>query len=113
MRLVLTSDLHGHLPDIPPCDLLLIGGDVCPIQNHRLDFQADWLRYRFVPWLRQAPAREKFFIAGNHDFIFAEEPGQVRYIDWPGIYLQDSGCVWEGVHIWGTPWANELPGWPF
>src|SRR5262249_50972236 len=19
----------------------------------------------------------------------------------------------EGVHFWGSPWANELPGWPF
>jgi Icc-related predicted phosphoesterase len=113
MRLALLSDLHGHLPDVPPCDMLLIAGDVCPIDNHKLDYQADWLRYHFVPWFRDAPCREKVFIAGNHDFIFAERPEALYGIEWPGIYLQDRGCVCEGISIWGTPWANELPGWPF
>jgi Icc-related predicted phosphoesterase len=113
MRLVLTSDLHGQLPAVPACDVLLIGGDVCPIENHDLTFQADWLRWRFVPWLRQAPARQKLFIAGNHDFVFAELPDLLANIDWPGVYLQDSGLTWEGVTFWGTPWANELPGWVF
>jgi Icc-related predicted phosphoesterase len=113
MRLVLTSDLHGHLPDVPPCDALLIAGDLCPIENHDLEFQAYWLRRYFVPWLWQTPARQRIFIAGNHDFVFAHEPGLLDGIVWPGVYLQDSGCVWEGIHFWGSPWANELPGWPF
>src|SRR5215472_1352698 len=113
MRLVLTSDLHGQLPAVPACDVLLIGGDVCPIENHDLTFQADWLRQTFVPWLRRAPARQKLFIAGNHDFVFAELPDLLANIDWPGVYLQDSGLTWEGVTFWGTPWANELPGWVF
>lgn len=113
MRLALTSDLHGHLPRVPACDLLLIAGDVCPIENHDLAFQATWLRRTFVPWLRAAPARQKLFIAGNHDFVFAEAPERLDDIDWPGVYLQDSGVTWEGVTFWGSPWANELPGWPF
>jgi Icc-related predicted phosphoesterase len=113
MRLVLTSDLHGHLPEIPECDALIIAGDLCPIDNHHLDFQAAWLRYTFRPWLRTVPARHKIFIAGNHDFIIAEQPNFMRENDWPGIYLQDRGTLLEDVPVWGTPWANELPGWPF
>jgi Icc-related predicted phosphoesterase len=113
MRLVLTSDLHGHLPDVPDCDALLIAGDVCPIDNHDLDHQAYWLRYIFLPWLREAPARQRIFIAGNHDFVFALAPELLADVAWPGIYLEDSGCEWEGVRFWGSPWANELPGWPF
>ena len=113
MRMVLTSDLHGYLPEIPPCDVLLIAGDLCPIENHDIGYQAERLRTRFVQWMEQVPARQVFFIAGNHDFIFAELPELLQGLSWPGTYLQDSGAVWEGIHFWGTPWANELPDWPF
>jgi hypothetical protein len=113
MRLVLTSDLHGHLPDVPPCDVLLVAGDVCPIHDHTLEFQADWLRHDFCDWLRGVPARHKLFTAGNHDYVFALQPGLLEGIRWPGTYLFDSGAVCDGVRFWGSPWATFLHGWPF
>lgn len=113
MRCVLTSDLHGCFPNIPPCDVLLIAGDLCPIEDHSADFQAHWLNHDFADWLASVPARQTIFIAGNHDLVLARAPHLVDKTRWKGVYLEDSGFEWEGVHFWGSPWANELPGWAF
>jgi Icc-related predicted phosphoesterase len=113
MRMVLTSDLHGDLPTVPPCDALLVAGDLCPISDHDPAFQARWLRDEFVPWLAATPARMRLFVAGNHDFVFGYAPHLLAGVEWPGTYLQDAGFTWEGVAFWGSPWATDLPGWPF
>ena len=75
MKIVGVSDLHGMLPEIPPCDLLLIGGDITPVTNHAIPFQAEWLDTTFRRWLEQAPARKVVGVAGNHDYIFQDMPG--------------------------------------
>ncbi|MBY0525279.1 MAG: metallophosphoesterase [Gemmataceae bacterium] len=111
-KVVAVSDLHGTLPAVPDCDLLLIAGDICPVKNHGLAFQADWLNTDFRFWLRSLPARQIVFIAGNHDFIFQQEPGLVPR-DLPAVYLQDSGFEWQGLKIWGTPWQPWFFDWAF
>jgi Icc-related predicted phosphoesterase len=113
MRFVLTSDLHGCLPNIPPCDVLLIAGDLCPIDDHSSEYQAEWLHNEFADWLREVPARQTFFVAGNHDLVFERSPERLDPSRWKGVYLQDSGAEWEGIRFWGSPWACELPGWAF
>jgi Icc-related predicted phosphoesterase len=110
--IVAISDQHGVLPDIPPCDLLLIAGDLCPISNHDPSFQADWLSRDFRWWLAKVPARKIVFIAGNHDFVFEQEPRLVPS-DLPATYLQDSRLEWEGLRIWGTPWQPWFFDWAF
>jgi predicted phosphohydrolase len=77
-KIIAVSDLHGALPTIPPCDLLLIAGDVAPTMNHSLRFQADWLDTDFRFWLESLPAQKIVFIAGNHDLVFQQEPSLVR-----------------------------------
>jgi len=110
--IVAISDLHGALPDIPPCDLLLIAGDLCPITNHDPAFQAAWLRTDFRDWVEVVPARQTVFIAGNHDLVFEQRP-QLLPAYWPATYLQDSGITWENLMIWGTPWQPWFFDWAF
>src|SRR5580658_8754431 len=95
-RIVAISDQHGVLPEIPACDLLLIAGDVCPVSNHAIDFQAAWLAAEFRQWLKCVPARKSVFIAGNHDFVFEQRSGFLPP-SFPATYLQDSGIEWEGL----------------
>jgi Icc-related predicted phosphoesterase len=106
------SDLHGFLPDIPPCDLLLIAGDVTPATNHGLAFQAEWLNTDFRFWLESVPAQQIVFIAGNHDLVFQHEPWLVPK-GLRAVYLQDAAFVWQGLKIWGTPWQPWFFDWAF
>jgi predicted phosphodiesterase len=112
MKLVAVSDLHGTLPNIPECDLLLIAGDVCPATGHSIPGQRHWLDTDFRRWLAQVPARKIIGVAGNHDFIFEQAPEQVPE-GLPWTYLQDSGTRWEGLNVWGTPWQPWYLDWAF
>jgi Icc-related predicted phosphoesterase len=103
-RIVATSDLHGHLPSIPPCDLLILGGDICP--NGSPKDQQGWLDNPFRKWLDTVPAKEVVAIAGNHDFIFADKMDLVpKDLRWH--YLQDNLIRLYNLTIYGSPW--QLP----
>jgi Icc-related predicted phosphoesterase len=112
MKIVALSDLHGTLPDIPACDLLLLGGDITPVGNHALDYQAEWLDTTFRGWLEGVPTRKIIAVAGNHDFLFERAPQRVP-ARLPWVYLQDSGCEWEGLRFWGSPWQPWFYDWAF
>src|SRR5690348_12012006 len=70
MKVTAFADAHGALPKIrEECDLLLIGGDVCPVdQSHEPAHQRNWLRTVFSDWLHEQPAKNIVWIGGNHDF---------------------------------------------
>jgi len=113
MKIIAMSDLHGILPDeVPACDLLLLAGDLCPIENHTLLFQRDWLDREFRRWLERQPALKIIGVAGNHDLIFEHAPELVPR-DLPWTYLQDSGSTCAGFKIWGTPWQPWFFDWAF
>jgi 3',5'-cyclic AMP phosphodiesterase CpdA len=112
VRIAAVSDIHGHLPAVPPCDLLLLGGDLCPVSDHDPDFQARWLDTEFRAWLEAVPARHIIGVAGNHDFIFERAPDQVPAgLRW--VYLEDTGAEVEGLRVWGSPWQPPFFDWAF
>jgi Icc-related predicted phosphoesterase len=109
MKVLAISDLHGYLPEIPACDLLLLGGDYCPTRN--LDQQRRFLTGEFTDWLNKIPARYIVGIGGNHDFILQEDRSINEYIPW--VYLQDELVEIESVRIYGSPWTLPYFDWAF
>ena len=104
LKIVITSDFHGKLPVISPCDLLLIAGDITP--GGSVAKQALWLDTTFKEFLHTAPAKQIVFVAGNHDSIFEKAPHLIPQ-DLRAIYLQDSSAKVLGITIYGMPW--QLP----
>lgn len=105
------SDLHGYLPEVPDCDLLLLAGDYCP-SSKALDM-VQFMGGPFFNWLKSLQDRFPVIgIAGNHDMIF-EWPVYKQIEDIPWTYLQDSGTTWNGLKIWGTPWQPRFWDWAF
>lgn len=74
MKIIVTSDLHGTLPEIKTeFDLLLICGDICPVWNHDRRYQKEWLNTDFADWIKSLPYKNALSrvvcIAGNHDYF--------------------------------------------
>ena len=109
MKILAVSDLHGTLPEIPECDLLILGGDYNPY--HRIADQASYMDNVFRPWLESVPAHEIVAVAGNHDFIFQNHKHLLPPLRWH--YLEDSGIELFGLRIWGTPWTPTFFNWAF
>jgi len=112
LRLAVTSDLHGHLPAVPACDVLVIAGDITPATQHDVEFQARWLDDAFRRWLEAVPAQRIVGIAGNHDFVF-ERAAELVPADLPWTYLQDTGATIGGARFWGSPWTPWFFDWAF
>lgn len=108
MKIACLSDTHGHFPEVPDCDLLLLGGDYCPHTTG----QQWWFKKHFAPWLEELSKRMKIVgVAGNHDLVFETDPELVPAMNW--TYLQDSGCEVNGLKIWGSPWQLRFYDWAF
>lgn len=116
LRVVVVSDLHGRLPTIPPCDLLILSGDIAPDFAQagpvRVYYQLDWFNHQFITWLNSVQCREVVATAGNHDFALF----RMRHLlspDIPWHLLIDEGIELFGLKFWGSPWVGQLPGWAF
>lgn len=112
MKICFISDTHERHEklEIPDCDLLLHAGDLTD-RGHRVAIQQfdDWC----ASLLTKGTVRKIVTIAGNHDFLFEEDPVQARSCLKATVYLEDSGLEWEGFKIWGTPWQPWFFDWAF
>jgi Icc-related predicted phosphoesterase len=108
--IVCTADLHEHLVDIPPCDLLLIAGDVSFAAKDDLVAKQAFLVGEFKAWLDRVRAEEVVLVAGNHDQSIEKWslPDGLRC-----HYLQDAEVELFGLRIWGTPWQPWFCDWAF
>ena len=131
------SDLHGFLPDpvidmdLPgkkPFDLLLIAGDILPLEIQKNYLMShDWINIDFMNWAQSLVdmgiVRKVIYIPGNHDFIFDVEytEHEVYNTKHPRrihskkdvILLIDDVYIYKGWKIYGSPWCPNLKNWAF
>lgn len=111
MKLIVTSDIHGHLPHIKPCDLFIVGGDIFPKEMDRDAVQQEkWYFDVCQPWIDTLPCRYVILVPGNHDYYFEKLYNERHLQNLASQKLKvlcNNSIKIEGLSIYGTP--NTLP----
>lgn len=108
IKIVAVADTHGHHNSlrVPDGDILIHAGDISAFGE-----EADLKD--FNTFLGGLPHRSKLVIAGNHDFNIERDPEGSAKILSNCIYLQDSGCIVDGIRFYGSPWQPWFHDWAF
>lgn len=109
MRIVCLSDTHNRhrAISVPDGDVLIHAGDFTNTGSVEETSAA-------MSWVAELPHRHRIVIGGNHDWIFEREPEVAAKLIPPHVhYLCDSGCVIEGLRIWGSPVQPRFLDWAF
>ena len=138
MKIVALSDLHGNLPELSPCDVVCICGDIVPlmVQKNAMESIA-WLSGPFQKWALELPCEKVIMIWGNHDFIGerlmkygSADGGTISFplgyngnmqhtllfqndTDEKIVILCDERYEYKGKVFYGTPWCPSLHNWAF
>lgn len=116
MRLVITSDTHFPVNDMPIPDgsVFIHCGDLM-YTGYPDEWQA------CIEWMGKLPHARKIMIAGNHDAHFVNYPAQAMYdlyklgievIGFPGSRYQYT-TLENGMTLLGLPYVTNLDLWPF
>lgn len=107
------SDLHGQLPQVDECDLLIIAGDICPDRvgpftgRDTPGIQGSWIDKVLLPWAEKQPAKQILGTWGNHDWM--------EGIEWfgPGhdVFIGTGTMNWHDLRIWLSPYVPRLKRW--
>ncbi len=108
VKIVAVADTHGYHNDltVPDGDVFIHAGDISA-------YGKDTDLGDFNAFLGRLPHRTKLVIAGNHDFNIESDPQGSAKILSNCTYLQDAGCVVEGIHFYGSPWQPWFHDWAF
>lgn len=116
------SDLHGYLPEIDKCDLVLICGDIVSLRSQRYPKSCKkWYTGVFQPWVDSLPCDKVLFIPGNHEVgveghddeykkLFGPYKKATILIHEPYEYLSDDGTFYK---IFGTPYCKVFGNWAY
>jgi Icc-related predicted phosphoesterase len=123
MKICAISDLHGYLPEINQSDILLIAGDISPLEiQFNKPKMKIWLETEFAYWIKSLPVDKVYMIAGNHDGYFESintmNMAEFRtQCDFKLIYLKNNYVVHrhdgKEYKIFGTPYCHIFGSWPF
>ena len=126
-----TSDLHGHLPDnMKPFDLLMICGDVIPLNSSHYYGQEGFFKGKFMDWIKSLPYKTPWskviYVPGNHDSYFEYSSGSKKkeienLSDGRLKILIHELYEWEypvsdgvdSLTIFGTPYCSIFGNWSF
>ena len=108
VRVAALADLHGRLDGVvvPPCDLVVIAGDLSPYAWKQAPNQVPWLEAVFAPWLERIAAEAGapvVGIAGNRDFAWWWDRRVFEKLPW--TYLCDAEATVGGLRVYGSPWC--------
>lgn len=109
-----TSDLFGHLPDIYPCDLAVVCGDIFPgAMDRDPEAQGQWFHERFLPWIGRTASGKVILVPGKHDRWIEEHLMTLCKTYSPSaghklVLLCDAGIDFRGLKIYGRV-AGPVP----
>lgn len=122
MKVTAISDLHGNLIDIEPCDLLLICGDISPLEIQKDYIQmTKWIFNDFYKWIMNLSCEKVVITPGNHDFWFEKFLSMSKYSifnDKLVILVNDEYNFYSHtedkyIKIFGTPYCKTFGKWAY
>ena len=106
VRVVCLSDTHNRQDEltVPDGDVLIHAGDFTG-RGTLPEVAAA------MEWIAALPHRDKVIVAGNHDFLFEQDPPLARSLVKNAIYLEGASTEAAGFRIWGGPWQPWFHDW--
>lgn len=115
MLLCALSDTHrGILPQIKPCDILILAGDILDVGRAQGSSLIDIYSSTddLISWLKNQPATYKIYVPGNHDGAVSENRiSMLRLLKPHCITLIGQELIINSIKIYGFPWTPKIGNW--